>query len=63
MPHSAAGSRIDAPVSDPSAAKHIPEATAAADPLLEPPEICAVLKGFFTGPKNDLSPVGPYANS
>ncbi len=37
MPHSAAGMRIDPPVSEPMAAGHRPPATATAEPLDEPP--------------------------
>jgi hypothetical protein len=39
IPQSDAGIRIDPPVSVPIDAKHIPVATATADPPLEPPEI------------------------
>ena len=37
VPHAAAGRRIEPPVSDPSAAKVNRDATAAPDPLEEPP--------------------------
>ena len=59
IPHSAAGRRIDAPVSEPSAAKLARAATAAPDPLDDPPVMCAVFHGLRTWPKCVLCPVGP----
>ncbi len=37
---------MDPPVCDPTAPGHIPAATAAADPLLDPPGVCAKSHGF-----------------
>src|SRR5439155_3604974 len=51
MPHSAAGIRTEPAVSVPSANGHTPAATAAADPLLEPPGMCSGLTGLRHGPK------------
>src|SRR5437764_15346477 len=39
MPQNDAGRVIDPPVCDPNAPRHIPQATAAAEPLLEPPGV------------------------
>ena len=50
---------MEPPVSEPVAPKQKPAATAAPDPLLEPPLMCAVFQGFLTGPKIEASPVGP----
>ena len=50
MPHSAAGTRIDPPVSVPTEAKHIPAAIAAAEPPLDPPEIRAGSHGLHVAP-------------
>src|SRR5579859_5714416 len=61
MPHHAAGIRIEPPVSDPSAPRHRPAATATAEPLDEPPEECARLHGFSAGPKSGCTT--PYAHS
>src|SRR5712692_7241947 len=47
MPQYAAGRVIDPPVCEPSAPRHMPVATAAADPLLEPPGVWARFHGFF----------------
>src|SRR5215813_11053630 len=49
MPQNAAGLPI-ATVCDPIAAGHMRAATAAADPLLEPPGVCARFHGFLVGP-------------
>jgi hypothetical protein len=49
IPHIAAGIRIEPPVSVPSAAFTIPDATAAAEPPLEPPGIRSSAAGFFVG--------------
>src|SRR5262249_26035509 len=45
-PQRAAGSRIEPPVSLPSVASANPAATAAAEPLLEPPEQCPGFHGL-----------------
>ncbi len=50
IPHSAAGIRIDPPVSVPTDANAIPVATAAADPPLDPPEIRSRAQGLRTDP-------------
>jgi hypothetical protein len=50
MPHSAAGWRIDPPVSVPIAHGARPAATAAALPPLEPPGTYSTFHGFLTGP-------------
>src|SRR6056297_2315302 len=55
--------RTDPPVSDPSAPKTIRAATAAPDPLEEPPDTWAVFHGLRQSPKWTLWPVGPPANS
>ncbi len=54
-PQKAAGCRIDPPVSEPRAAGHILDETAAADPPELPPGTRFKSKGFFTGPKYDVS--------
>ena len=46
IPQSAAGTRIEPPVSVPMDAKPMPIATAAADPPLEPPEIAIERPGI-----------------
>ena len=51
IPQYAAGNRIEPAVSVPSAAKHMPTATAAAAPEDDPPVIRAVSQGLRTGPK------------
>src|SRR5206468_1176818 len=50
MPHNAAGTRIDAPPSEPSAPATMPAATAAALPPLEPPEARSGFHGLRVGP-------------
>jgi hypothetical protein len=50
-PHIAAGRRTDPAVSEPSAPKAIPAATAAPEPLDEPPDIRPVSCGLRQGPK------------
>ena len=50
-PQNADGCRIDPPVSEPSAAKQRPAATAAPAPLDDPPEMCSIAHGFATRPK------------
>src|SRR5690349_1221162 len=63
IPQNAAGNRIDPAVSVPSAAKHIPVATAAADPDEDPPVVLDSSQGFLTGPNWLMTPLPPYANS
>src|SRR4051812_3217684 len=62
-PHSAAGCRIEPPVSVPVAPTHSDAATAAADPPDEPPGTCASDHGFFTVPTALFSFDDPMANS
>ena len=63
MPQSAAGWRIDPPVSEPSASGAIPAATATADPPLDPPGMRSVAHGFRVGPNAEFSVDDPIANS
>src|SRR5712691_13377179 len=63
IPQHAAGSRMEPPVSVPSAPRTSPAATAAPDPLLDPPETCPARHGFCTSPECGLSPNGPVASS
>src|SRR5688572_2633668 len=63
MPQSAAGWRIEPPVSDPSASGAIPAATATADPPLDPPGMRSTAQGFRVGPKAEFSVDEPIANS
>ena len=51
MPQRAAGLRMDPPVSEPRANVHIPAATAAADPPLDPPVMRSSFQGFRAVPK------------
>jgi hypothetical protein len=60
---SAAGWRIEPPVSVPSVAIARPAATAAALPPLEPPGTRVGSHGFFTGPYALFSFDEPIANS
>src|SRR5215470_487629 len=62
-PQYAAGRRTEAPVSLPTEAKEMPAATAAAEPLLEPPATWSGFHGFTAAPKCEAPPVGPKANS
>jgi hypothetical protein len=62
-PHSAAGWRIDPPVSVPIAHGASPAATAAADPPEDPPGTRVRSHGFSTGPKPEFSFEDPIANS
>src|SRR5947207_1078736 len=62
-PQQAAGSRIEPPVSLPMAPATRPAATAAAEPLDEPPDAWPALQGFCTSPWCALSPNGPIASS
>ena len=50
IPHSAAGWRIEPPVSVPIAHGAVPAATAAAEPPEEPPGTRARSHGFSVGP-------------
>ena len=63
IPHSAAGWRIEPPVSVPSAQGVRPAATAAALPPEEPPGTRARFHGLSTGPKAEFSFEEPIANS
>ena len=63
MPHSAAGWRIEPPVSVPIAHGASPAATAAALPPDEPPGTRVRSHGFSTGPKAEFSFDEPIANS
>src|SRR5205814_7801111 len=62
-PQSAEGRRTEPPVSEPSAPKTSLAATAAPEPLEEPPGIVSGLHGLRQSPQCSLCPVGPYANS
>src|SRR6476661_6772581 len=62
-PHSAAGWRIEPPVSEPSANGAKPAATAAADPPLEPPGTRVRSCGLRVGPNAEFSVDEPIANS
>src|SRR5882672_9018531 len=63
MPQQAAGRRIEPPVSEPSAPKASCAATAAPEPLEEPPEMEPTFHGLSTLPSCGLSPKGPSASS
>src|SRR5262245_42114492 len=54
---------MEPPVSDPSATTAAPDATAAAEPPLEPPGVRSVAHGFLTGPYAEFSLEDPIANS
>src|SRR5262249_22977691 len=62
-PQHAAGSRIDPPVSLPTAPMQSAAAPAAPEPLDEPPDTCPSRHGFPTCPWCALSPKGPIASS
>src|ERR1035441_3294008 len=62
-PQSAAGCRIEPPVSLPRASGVMSAATAAAEPPDEPPGTLDVLCGFRVGPKAEFSVDDPMANS
>src|SRR5947208_3626842 len=62
-PQQEAGSLIEPPRSLASAIGTIPDATAAADPPLEPPGVRAVSQGFRVGPKRAGSQTGLIPNS
>ena len=59
MPHRAAGTRTEPPVSVPRAAGAIPAATAAADPPEEPPGDSSRSHGLRTGPDQGFSEEKP----
>src|SRR5580700_7629055 len=63
MPHSAAGWRIEPPVSVPSAHGARPAATAAALPPEEPPGTRERSHGLSVGPYAEFSVEEPIANS
>src|SRR5919201_4713627 len=63
MPHSAAGWRIEPPVSVPIAHGASPAATAAALPPEEPPGTRVRSHGLSVGPKPEFSVEEPIANS
>src|SRR5687768_11444715 len=62
-PHSAAGWRIDPPVSEPRASGENPAATAAALPPEEPPGTRSGSCGLRVGPNAEFSVDEPIANS
>jgi len=62
-PQCDAGTRIDPPVSEPSAKSQSSSATAAAEPEDEPPGISSGFLGFLVGPNAEVSPDHPHANS
>src|SRR3954454_753541 len=62
-PQSAAGCRIEPPVSVPVAPAHSDAATAAAEPPEDPPGTCARDHGLRTGPRELFSFDEPMANS
>ncbi len=63
MPHSAAGWRIEPPVSVPIAHGARPAATAAAEPPDEPPGTRVRSQGLSVGPYAECSVDEPIANS
>ena len=63
MPHSAAGMRVEPPVSVPIAISHMPSATATAPPEVEPPGTRARSNGLPGVPKCGLAPTPENANS
>jgi hypothetical protein len=63
VPVTAAGWRIDPPVSVPMASGAWNAARAAADPPPEPPGMRAVSQGLAVGPKAEFSVELPIANS
>src|SRR5436305_11325644 len=63
IPHSAAGWRIEPPVSEPSATVASPAATAAALPPLDPPGTRSRSCGLRVGPNAEFSVELPMANS
>ena len=63
MPHWAAGTRTDPPVSVPRDAATRPAATAFADPPEDPPGERSASQGFRTGPNHGFSLENPNAHS
>jgi hypothetical protein len=63
MPQSAAGPRIEPPVSVPMASGASHAATAAADPPDEPPGTLARSHGLWLAPNAEFSVEEPMANS
>ncbi len=63
IPQSAAGWRIEPPVSVPIAQGALPAATEAAEPPDEPPGTRVRSHGLLTGPKPEFSFDEPIANS
>jgi len=62
-PQCEAGFLIEPPVSEPSVKSAKSAAIAAAGPEDEPPEMSLGFVGFFVGPKLEVSPEAPEANS
>ena len=60
---SAAGWRIEPPVSEPNEPKADPTAATAAEPPEEPPGTLSVFHGFRVGPYAEFSVEEPMANS
>src|ERR1700712_736337 len=63
MPHSAAGPRIEPPVSVPMPHRIMPEATAAPVPLDDPAVKCSLFQGFRAGGIGRAKDGPPSANS
>src|SRR5919112_266534 len=63
MPQNDAGPRIEPPVSEPSAAGTSPAASAAPDPLEEPPVKCSRFQGLRAGGHGRSKHGPPVANS
>ena len=63
IPQCDAGFRIEPPVSEPSVKSAKSAAIAAAGPELDPPGISSGFVGFLVGPKLEVSPDAPHANS
>ncbi len=57
--HSAAGQRMEPPVSEPSAANPAPMLTATAPPPVDPPGTRSVSQGLRVGPKCGFAVVAP----
>src|SRR5882672_8503011 len=62
-PQRAAGPRSEPPRSVPCAMGHMPVASAAADPPLEPPALNERFHGLRVAPNTALTVFGPKANS
>ena len=63
VPQSAEGTRIDPPVSLPSASVTCCEASATAEPPLDPPEMRSRAHGLWVVPIDSLTDVIPHAHS